>query len=122
MGGAHRWIVEWWPKDFYIGTYDGIEPVGMEMETRPGGRLVEHWPEARAPLGDRDHGPLPAAPHPTGDCAPAFGGPNRAFTEYRLEERDGGSELRFSRTPFGVVSEETAGTLSAGWASCSITW
>ena len=105
-------IVEWWPKDFYIGTYDGIEPVGMEM--RPSRRTPR-----RALAGGEGllwatvitvHSRLLTL---TGDCAPAFGGTNRAFTEYRLEERDGGSELRFSHTPFGVVSEETAGTL--GW-------
>lgn len=111
-------IVEWWPKDFYIGTYDGIEPVGMEMEARPGGHFVEHWPGGEGLLWATVvtvHSPRLLTL--TGDCAPAFGGPNRAFTEYRLDEQDGGCELRFSHSPFGVVSEETARTLTAGWTT-----
>ena len=104
-------------QDFYIGTYDGIEPVGMEMETRPGGRLVEHWPGGEGLLWAAVitvHSPQLLTL--TRDCA-RVRRPEPCVHRVPPRGTGRGSELRFSHTPFSVVSEETAGTLSAGWAT-----
>ena len=110
-------IVEWWPKDFYIGTYDGIDPEGIELDPTPGGRFVEHWGGGNGLLWALViTSNAPRLLTLVGDSTPQFGGPNRAFTEFQLSDAEGGgTTLAFSHSPYGVISSETSGTLESGW-------
>lgn len=111
-------IAEWWPKDFYIGTYDGIDPVGVELDPTPGGLFVERWGGGNGLLwGTVITANAPKVLTLVGDSTPQFGGPNRAFTEFRLTNADGnGTALEFSHSAYGVVSTETSGSLESGWS------
>lgn len=109
-------IQNWWPKEFYIGTYDGIAPEGIELDSRVGGLFVERWGGGDGLLwATVITSVTPRHLLLVGDSAPQFGGPNRAFTEFKLSEAGEGCELAFTHSPHGVVSEATAGTLEVGW-------
>lgn len=111
-------IAEWWPKDFYIGTYDGIDPVGVVLDPTPGGLFVERWGEGNGLLwGTVITAHAPKLLALVGDSTPQFGGPNRAFTEFRLAAAEGGgTALEFSHSAYGVVSSDTSDSLESGWS------
>lgn len=109
-------IQEWWPKEYYIGPYEKIEPLGIRLEARIGGLFAEDW-------GDGDGlvwGTVIACKKDTmiliaGDSTPQWGGPNRGYSEYRLADEDGGTKVTFKHDAWGVVSESTSTSLEAGW-------
>ncbi len=119
-------IHEWWPKDYYIGPYEKAEPAGIRFEARVGGLLVEDWGEGDGLVWGtviackKDSMILVA-----GDSTGQWGGLNRAYSEYRLKDEDGGTTITFKHEAWGVVPESTAKSLGSGWGllmDCLCRW
>lgn len=109
-------IMNWWPKSFYIGTYDGIEPVGITFEPRAGAHLLEDWGDGAGLVWATSTVVHP--PHKivtVGDSSAQWGGPSRAFTEYAFTATDGGCKLVMKHEPYGAVKDATLKSLDEGW-------
>lgn len=114
-------IAQWWPKDFYIGTYGGAEPLPVSLDPRPGGHFIEPWRGAEGSTDGLLWGTVLMARAPrelllAGDSSAPWGGPHRAFTSFKLEAEDDGTKLAFSHAPFGVISDQTETSLREGWS------
>ena len=109
-------IQEWWPKDYYIGPYEKVEPVGISLDARIGGLFAEDWGDGDGlvwgtVIACRKNSMLLVA----GDSTGQWGGPNRGYSEYRLEDVDGQTRIAFKHEAWGKVSDATASSLEEGW-------
>lgn len=114
--GLTREIQEWWPKDFYIGPYENIEPLGISLDARIGGLLAEDWGDGDGlvwgtVIACRKDSMLLVA----GDSTGQWGGPNRGYSEYRLKDVDGKTQITFKHEAWGQVPASTASSLDEGW-------
>jgi len=106
-------INRWWDPGFL--TIPGSR--GFRAEWRPGGLVVERGPEGDdglvwfQVLGVRREQSLLLA----GDLSPAYGGPARLLTEFRLEERSGGTRVTLRETAHGAAGAATRRSLEEGW-------
>lgn len=106
-------INRWWDPGFL--TIPGSR--GFRAEWRPGGLVVEQGPDAEdglvwfQVLGVRRAESLLLA----GDLSPAYGGPARLLTEFRLEARGGGTRLTLRETAHGDTGAATRRALEEGW-------
>ncbi|MHC5065748.1 MAG: helix-turn-helix domain-containing protein [Planctomycetota bacterium] len=102
----------WWHKDFY--TRSGAE--SFHIEPKLGGLMFEDWGDGQGQIWGRVNGiGAPNYLQVIGDSSREWGGPNRGFMTWKLEEGEKGTTVRFEHSLFGKTSKQTQDSLSEGW-------
>jgi uncharacterized protein YndB with AHSA1/START domain len=105
----------WW-HPAYFSDPRGAEVGSFRIEPRLGGRMLEDWGEGQGLVWGvvvaLDRG---RALQVVGDTSPAWGGPSRHWSTWKLEDASSGTRLRFENAIWGRVSEATRASLEEGW-------
>ncbi len=102
---------EWWDPGFFSSP----RAKRMVVEARLGGRVFEDWGDGEGLVWytviGLDRGRVLTL---SGDLWPQ-NGPARLYTEFRLEEKDGGTVVRLHEHIFGQVGEDSGPSMEKGW-------
>ncbi|MFT5288214.1 MAG: hypothetical protein ACI8QS_000034 [Planctomycetota bacterium] len=108
-------VSEWWHKSFYTNP-KGPEQGGFRIEPKLGGLMVEEWGDGQGLIWGSVVGlETNAFLQIVGDSSPEWGGPTRNFMTFRLIQDGEGTQLSFTSSYFGRVTEKTVKTLAEGW-------
>lgn len=107
-------IGKWWPADFYTGGADNERD--FLIETKPGGRMYEHWDSGGGLLWGTVVNVNPERSlQVLGHVFPDWGGPTEWFGSWTLEESGGTTTLKFSESAIGRLSTESMADKDKGW-------
>lgn len=102
----------WWREDFFVTKGQRR----FQMEAHVGGRLYE---ETDSGSGLLWYTVTAIEPQESlslvGHLAPPWGGPATSLLGFQLEDRDGGTLVKFQDHIFGVVTEATEKNMTEGW-------
>ncbi len=106
-------INSWWLADFHMLGADS----SLSLDAVAGGYLLERDPRGSSLLWYTVQMCQQAeALHLVGHISPDFGGPATTMLTLRLEEKNGGTNLKIRDALFGQISSSTADCLEIGWA------
>ncbi len=102
----------WWHRDFYTTS----DAKSFHIEAKLGGLMFEDWGDGHGQIWGRVNGiRAPSYLQVIGDSSREWGGPNRGFMTWKLEEAEAGTVVRFEHCFFGKASDQTRDSLDAGW-------
>lgn len=105
-------INAWWLPDFHMIGEGSV----IRFDAEAGGQLIERHENGKSLLW---YTVLMCDPgisvQLVGHTSPEWGGPSTSMIKFLLEDREGGTVLRFSDAVFGHVTDKTAKSLEDGW-------
>ncbi len=107
-------IGQWWPAEFYAGGAAGER--NFSLETFPGGRMLEQWDGGGGVLWGTVVCIDPNVRlQVLGTTFPNWGGPSQWYGSWDLTKTDQGTELVFSESALGRVSQDGLAEKDKGW-------
>lgn len=102
----------WFPKDALAGPEGSL----LRLELKPGGKMVEEWPDGGGLVWGEVTTIQPNTMlQMTGELFPDWGGPAYSFRTYKLSDDGESCRLEFEECSIGSLNESTLKSLEEGW-------